>query len=140
MFTRIKLPYELNALERGGISRETMNIHYNFHHKAYEVGLKNTLEKLEIDLVAQFETLGNLLKNLKQLPVAAEIKEAIRFYGGGLLNHNFFFSLLAVGKDQVKEEFFKVIVRDFGSLEKLKKELIEKALILKVQGQIVGSG
>ncbi|CFW93054.1 Superoxide dismutase [Mn/Fe] [endosymbiont DhMRE of Dentiscutata heterogama] len=135
-YQRIKLPYELNELE-WVISFKTMYYHYNILHKNYEVKLLETLRGTEI--MEQFPTLENLMENLAQLP--EEIKDDVRFFGGGLINHNFFFAHLTKFKPEQKErertekispDLLNLIQEKFGSLEKLKKELVKSAL--KVRG------
>ncbi|CAG8453623.1 1145_t:CDS:2 [Racocetra fulgida] len=134
-YQRIKLPYELNELE-WVISFKTMYYHYNILHKNYEVKLLETLRGTEI--MEQFPTLENLMENLEKLP--EEIKDDVRFFGGGLINHNFFFAHLAKFESEQKEreraekispDLLNLIQEKFGSLEKLKKELVKSAL--KVQ-------
>ncbi|CAG8449627.1 7714_t:CDS:2 [Cetraspora pellucida] len=83
----------------------------------------------------QFPTLENLMENLVQLP--EEIKNDVRFFGGGLINHNFFFAHLTKFESEQKErertekispDLLNLIQEKFGSLEKLKKELVKSAL------------
>ncbi|KLL04529.1 MAG: superoxide dismutase [Mycoplasmataceae bacterium RV_VA103A] len=135
-YQRIKLPYELNELE-WVISFKTMYYHYNILHKNYEVKLLETLRGTEIP--EQFPTLENLMENLEKFP--EEIKNDVRFFGGGLINHNFFFSHLVKFESEQKErertekispDLLNLIQEKFGSLEKLKKELVKSAL--KVRG------
>jgi superoxide dismutase len=77
--------------------------------------------------------------NLHNLP--AELKDDIRFFGGGLINHNFFFTHLTKFKPNKKEQegekkisltLLNLIEKDFTNLERLKKELVKSAL--KVRG------
>jgi len=76
---------------------------------------------------------------LEQLP--EEIKDDVRFFGGGLINHNFFFAHLTKFNSNQKEHereekislaFLNLIQEKFTNLEKLKKELVKSAL--KVRG------
>src|SRR4051794_16111733 len=85
-YQRTTLPYELNDLEPI-ISYHTMHWHYNFLHRNYETKLNQVLQGVEIE--KDYPHLENLLTNLNKLP--SELKEEVRFFGGGLLNHNFFF-------------------------------------------------
>jgi len=153
-YGRIELPYELNDLE-SIIDFNTMRFHYDILHKNYEVGLMKILrgsrteEKSEIE--QQFPTLVKLMENLDKLP--SEIREDVRFFGGGLLNHNFFFLNLTKFEPKRKNpearispELLKLIqeyidrkhlsnhlsLKNLTNLEKLEKALIESAL--KVRG------
>ena len=153
-YERIELPYELNQLEPI-IDFNTMRFHYDILHKNYEVGLMKILrgnrteEKSEIE--QQFPTLVKLMENLDKLP--SEIREDVCFFGGGLLNHNFFFQNLTKFEEKQKNpearispELLKLIqeylakkklsnnlsLRSLTNLEKLGKALVESAL--KVRG------
>jgi Fe-Mn family superoxide dismutase len=131
-FKRVDLPYELNELEKI-ISFLTMHYHYNVLHKNYEIKLDETLRGTKIG--EQFLSLEELMKNLEKLP--AEIKDDVRFFGGGLINHNFFFTHLTKFKPnrkeyELEEKFLNLIQEEFDNLEKLKEKLVKSAL--KVRG------
>jgi superoxide dismutase, Fe-Mn family len=135
-YQRIKLPYDLNELEPI-IYFKTMYYHYDILHKNYEVKLNETLRRVELE--EQFPTLEKLMENLEQLP--AGIKDDVRFFGGGLINHNFFFAHLAKFKTRSEDYWVEKIInpalldiieKKFTNLEKLKKELVKSAL--KVRG------
>ena len=131
-YKRIKLPYELNDLEPY-VYFKTMYYHYEILHKNYEVKLAETLRGTGIE--KQFNTLEELMKNLENLP--EEIKEDVRFFGGGLINHNFFFTHL-IKKDNLEEKMsgklLAAINRGFGNLDNLKKRLLENALKIRGSG------
>src|SRR6185436_13418391 len=97
-YKRIKLPYELNDLEPY-VYFKTMYYHYEILHKNYEVKLGETLRGTGIE--KQFDSLEELMENLENLP--EEIKNDVRFFGGGLINHNFFFSHLVKFESEQKE-------------------------------------
>lgn len=143
-YERIVLPYQINDLERV-VSSQTMYYHYNILHKNYEVRLLKTLrgseseEKSEIE--KQFSTLVKLMENLDRLP--EEIREDVRFFGGGLINHNFFFAHLTKFKTQSKGYQFEkridfallnLIREKFTNLEKLEEALVKSALQLQGSG------
>ena len=112
MFRRIELPYKLNHLEPF-ISQGTMNLHYNFHHKVYENNLNEALEKFPN--LWKANSLEDLISKVDDLPL--ELRKSVRDFGGGLLNHNFFFSIL-INNDNSDEKFidsrlFKQIEKDF---------------------------
>ena len=122
-----------------------MLYHYTILHKNYEVKLLETLrgkgneEQSEIE--KQFPTVEELLKNLDKL--SEEIKDDVRFFGGGLINHNFFFAHLAKFKPGRKEHeleekidptLLNLIQEKFTTLERLKRELVKSALRVRGSG------
>src|SRR4051794_3872702 len=144
-----ELPYKLNELEPI-LSYNTMNWHYNFLHLNYEIKLDEVLRGIEVE--KDYPRLENLLTNLNRLP--AELKEEVRFFGGGLLNHNFFFQHLArpnspLTQPKVNEELLSLTeqflqkknllgntlsLQDFSPFEKLKRELVKSALKIRGSG------
>jgi len=84
-----KLPdlgYSFNALEPF-ISAEIMEIHFTKHHQAYVNNLNTALEKAhDADQRGDLTTLINL-------------QQAIRFNGGGHLNHSIFWTNLMPHKE-----------------------------------------
>ncbi|CAG8437474.1 6954_t:CDS:2 [Ambispora leptoticha] len=109
-----------------------MYYHYEILHKNYEVKLGETLRGTEIE--KQFDTLEELMQNLENLP--PEIKNDVRFFGGGLVNHNFFFTHL-LKKDnlekKISNELLEAINNEFG-LSKGK----ELPLVVLVAGIVQG--
>ncbi|WP_339025304.1 superoxide dismutase [Spiroplasma endosymbiont of Agriotes lineatus] len=129
MFQRKELNYSLDALEPI-ISKETMDYHYNKHHKAYEDGLNNTLAKLENN--NKPTDLNQLMRDYLTLP--NEYHVGIRQFGGGLINHNFFFSILAKDKPISNGKLKTLIEETYGSMEKWQEKMCDAAL------QVFGSG
>src|SRR5918912_444119 len=97
-YKRIELPYELDDLQPY-VYFKTMYYHYEILHKNYEVKLGETLRGSKLD--EQFPTLEELMENLENLP--EEVKNDVRFFGGGLVNHNFFFTHLLKKEDLEKK-------------------------------------
>jgi Fe-Mn family superoxide dismutase len=120
-----ELPYELNALEPV-ISAEIMNLHYNKHHAGYVANLNKAMEQL-----ADAE---------QKLDLSAEIalQSAIKFNGGGHLNHSIFWTNLApIGKGgggAPEGALAKAINNDFGSVEKLIELMSAKAVAIQGSG------
>ncbi|CAH1755783.1 23656_t:CDS:2 [Entrophospora sp. SA101] len=116
------------------IGYKTMYYHYQVLHKNYEVKLDETIRGTEIE--KNFPALEELMGSLDKLP--DELKEDVRFFGGGLINHNFFFRHLTKMKMSKKSEenidsnLLETIEKEFTNLENLKKELTKSAL--KVRG------
>jgi len=144
-YERIGLPYEIINGLGGVISFLTMYYHYNILHKNYEVKLLETLRgrkiEKESEIEKKFPNLIKLMENLEQLP--EEIRKDVRFFGGGLINHNFFFSHLAEFKVQpadyqvekrINPSLLSLIQEKFTNLERLKRGLVKSAL------QVRGSG
>ena len=77
-----ELPYDFNALEPV-ISAEIMELHYSKHHKAYVTNLNAALEKYH-----EAETKNDVAAMIT-------LQQAIRFNGGGHINHSVFWTNLA---------------------------------------------
>jgi len=113
------LPYELNALEPV-ISKEIMDLHLNKHHQAYINNLNAALEKYEN----------------ASLEEQIALQPAIKFNGGGYINHCIFWTNLAPtsqgGGTLPPGALADAINRDFGSIEKLIESFRSNAA--KIQG------
>lgn len=124
-YTLPDLPYDYKALEPV-ISSEIMQIHHQKHHNAYVTNLNAALEKYE-----QAE------KN-EDLSTMISLQPAIRFNGGGHLNHSIFWTNLAPkaqgGGEPPKGELSEAINEKWGSLN----TFIEK--FNSTAGPIQGSG
>ena len=120
-----ELPYDFGALEpviSGGI----MEIHYSKHHKAYVVNLNAALEKYH-----EAET-----KNDVAAMIA--LQQAIKFNGGGHINHSIFWTILAPqskgGGHPPKGELARMIEREFGSFDSFKEKLTAAAIGIQGSG------
>lgn len=143
IYQRINLDeyYPLHALEPH-ISQEIMDDHYNGNHKLYEKNLNLVLSQLEKreqeNIKKNYPNLEKLLQDLEKLSFSPLVKAEIRFHGGGLVNHNLFFSHLASQiisieekgrQERVSEDFLKTLKNDgFDGLDDLKERLIKKSL------------
>lgn len=124
MYNKIKLPFEYNGLEPY-IDEETVKTHYGKHLQTYETNLNKALEGYEE--YTKGKTLDQLIKNLADLP--EEIRTAVVNNGGGVSNHNLYFSILSPNAKKSPEgKFLEEINKTFGSLEKLKEELTNAAI------------
>ncbi|CAH1755744.1 4995_t:CDS:1 [Entrophospora sp. SA101] len=143
-YKRIELPYQLGDLEQI-ISLATMRFHYAILHQNYENKLLETLRGRKIaeesEIEKKFPTLIKLLENLEILP--EEIKDDVRFFGGGLINHNFFFLQLTPFKpnrqeyeleEKISLALLNLIQQRFTNLKGLKRELIASALRVRGAG------
>ena len=126
MYNKINLPYDFNALEPY-IDEETMRTHYGKHHTAYETNLNKALEGKEEFTTGK--TLEQLISKVYELPET--IRTAVVNNGGGVLNHNLYFSILSPNPKKAPEgKLLEEINKTFGSVDKLKEELSNAALTL----------
>lgn len=123
------LPFGYAALEPV-IDEATLWLHHDQHHRAY-------VEKTNAALARFPQWLGlsieELLRRLPEVP--AEIREAIRQFGGGHANHQFFWKILAPPAARVPTGDLAVFIRrDFGSFENFQAQF-------EAEGNaLVGSG
>lgn len=97
-----------------------MQIHHQKHHQTYVNNLNAAEEQLQDAIskneVSKIIALGN----------------AIKFNGGGHLNHTIFWQNLSPNKSEPSNDLKKAIEQRFGSFENFKKEMT--ALTVAVQG------
>ncbi|MBM3207190.1 MAG: superoxide dismutase [Chlamydiae bacterium] len=119
------LPYDFDALEPV-ISAEIMQLHYSKHHNAYVSNLNIALEKYH-------EAEG-------KADVAAMIalQQAIKFNGGGHVNHSIFWTNLApIGKgggDAPSGALAQAIDQEFGSFNALIEKFSAKTVAIQGSG------
>jgi len=113
------LPYDYAALEPV-ISREIMNLHHSKHHQTYVTNLNAAEEKLK----AAVEK-GDVSTQIALAP-------AIKFNGGGHLNHAIFWQNLSPAKSEPSPELCAAINNAFGSFDKFKTLL--SATTVAIQG------
>jgi len=114
------LPYDYNALEPV-ISAEIMQLHHSKHHATYVNNLNVAEEKLH-DAVAKGDVSSVL-----------GLHGALKFNGGGHLNHSIFWqNLCPGGSGDPSGELAEAITRDFGSFQAMKDKL--SASTVAVQG------
>lgn len=119
------LPYDFSALVPV-ISAEIMEIHYTKHHKAYVANLNAALEKYH-----EAETKNDIASMIA-------LQSAIKFNGGGHINHSIFWTLLAPvsrAQGQVPEgDLARMIERDFHSFDLFKERLSAAAIGIQGSG------
>ncbi|KAH8983665.1 Mn superoxide dismutase [Lactarius deliciosus] len=105
-----KLPYAYDALEPH-ISAEIMELHHSKHHQTYVNGL-NAAEEAYFKAPSTREKIA--------------LQAALKFNGGGHINHTLFWKNLAPVKEgggRLKDGKLKAAIeRDFGSVETFKKQ------------------
>lgn len=116
-----QLPYALNALEPV-ISEAIMDVHYNKHHAAYVNNLNAALKKSEN-------------ASLDDMIV---LQSAIKFNGGGHINHSLFWENLAPkghgGGGAPSGKLAETINQTFGSFNVFKEKFTEKAVGVQGSG------
>lgn len=117
----MKLPYAYNALEPY-IDEATMKLHHDKHHQTYVDKLNAALEpypglqKLKVE---------DLLKDLNKIPEAG--RNAIKNHGGGVLNHNMFWTIMR--KDvPITKIMSEAINTAFDGFDSFKKQLSDSAM------------
>ncbi len=120
-FTLPKLEYGFAALEPN-IDKMTMEIHYTKHHQGY----LNNLNKIIESNVS--------LQNLKIEEVLPKITNeksdnGLKNNAGGHFNHTFFWNILTPKQSskEPKGDFLNHVIKDFGSLDRLKVSFDEAA-------------
>jgi len=100
------LPYDYSALEPA-ISGEIMELHHSKHHQTYVTNINVALEKN-----AAAEAAGDMAEQIA-------LQGAIKFNGGGHVNHSIFWTNLCPKKDfePPSGAIEAAITEEFGSLE-----------------------
>uniref|UniRef100_A0A914BWM7 Superoxide dismutase n=1 Tax=Acrobeloides nanus TaxID=290746 RepID=A0A914BWM7_9BILA len=104
------LPYDYNALEPI-ISAEIMQIHHQKHHATYVSNLNQAEEKTQEALAKG------------DIRAAIGFQGALKFNGGGHINHSIFWTTLCKDGGEPSGELLAAIKRDFGSLQNLQQKL-----------------
>lgn len=103
-----EMPYDFNALEPV-ISGQIMEIHYTKHHNAYVTNLNAALEKY------------SEAESKNDIAAMIALQQAIKFNGGGHVNHSIFWTNLAPtskgGGTPPSGDLAKTIAQEFGSLD-----------------------
>jgi len=115
------LPYDYSALEPV-ISPEIMQLHHSKHHQTYVNNYNVATDKL-----AEAVEKGDA-------SAIIGLQGALKFNGGGNINHSIFWQNLCPEKDsgQPEGELLEAINRDFGSVQAMQDKL--SASTVAVQG------
>eukprot|EP00891_Asterochloris_glomerata_P002732 jgi/Astpho2/2732/Aster-00913 len=110
------LPYDYGALEPH-IPAEIMKLHHGAHHKTYVTNLNSTYEQYQS---AESKT---------DVPKMIQLQQAIKFNGGGHVNHSIFWQNLTPPKDYEPPsgKLQRAIEEEFGSLDKLTTKIDDAA-------------
>jgi superoxide dismutase, Fe-Mn family len=104
------LPYAYNALEPY-IDAQTMEIHYDRHHRAYFNNFVNAVKGTP----AESMTLEQIFAKM------STYNDAVRNNGGGYYNHILFWNNLSANGGQPSAALAKAIDETFGSMDKFKE-------------------
>lgn len=115
------LAYQYKELEPH-ISETQLTIHHQKHHQAYVTGANAILEKLD-----------KARKDGTDLDVKSTLKE-LSFHIGGHVLHSLFWGNLAPCTSGPGGILGDVLVKEFGSLERFKKEFTQAAVSVEGSG------
>jgi Fe-Mn family superoxide dismutase len=119
------LAYDFNALEPV-ISAEIMQLHYSKHHNAYVTNLNAALEKY-----CEAESKGDMAAMIG-------LQQAIRFNGGGHVNHSIFWTNLAPpshgGGGAPSGDLSSALMKEFGSIESFIEKFSSQTVAIQGSG------
>ncbi|MCB1118040.1 MAG: superoxide dismutase [Chlamydiia bacterium] len=117
------LPYDYSALEPV-ISAEIMELHHKKHHQGYVTKLNEAMEKYET-----LESKGDVAGMIA-------LQSAIKFNGGGHVNHSLFWTMLAPeGSSGLEKGALSQAIDDaFGSFEKFQEKFNTKTAAIQGSG------
>ncbi|NFF37730.1 superoxide dismutase, partial [Clostridium botulinum] len=117
-------PYNYDSLGPE-IDKETVDIHYNKHLQTYVNNLNNILKGHEE--FVDGKSLGKILSDVNSIP--EEIRQGVINQGGGVFNHNLYFSILSPTPKKAPEgKLLDEINNSFGNLEELKDKISNAAI------------
>ncbi|BDV03789.1 MAG: superoxide dismutase [Mn/Fe] 2 [Candidatus Hepatoplasma scabrum] len=117
-YKRIELPFKYEYLEPY-IDRRTIQLHYENHHAGYE---RNLIAKIKnVGFEKRYPTLEDLMRNYQKIE-NPEVRIAVREFGGGLINHNFLWTILKPNIELKDGNLKRAIEREWGSFAKFKEE------------------
>jgi len=121
------LKYDYGALEPA-ISGVIMETHHSKHHQTYV----NGLNQAEADY-KEAQAADDIKKQIA-------LQAALKFNGGGHLNHSLFWENLSPAKDQGGQfssgQFAKLVEQEFGSLENMQSAVTKAALGIQGSGWV----
>jgi len=127
-FVLADLPFAYDALEPH-IDQKTLQVHHRGHHATYVKKLNEVVAKLP---ELQNLTLAGLLENLARVPPAS--RTAVKDNGGGHLNHDLFWSVLAPAPAQAPQgeqtpqgALARALDDNFGSFGEFRRKFSEAA-------------
>lgn len=118
-FDKVKLAYGYSELEPT-IDALTVETHYTKHLQTYANNLNNLLEGQD-EFVGN-KTLEDILSDINSIP--EDIRQGVINNGGGVSNHNFYFSILSPNaKKGPSGKLLEAINDKFASVEAMKEKM-----------------
>lgn len=111
-----ELSYKYNELEPF-IDETTMSFHYEKHHAGYTQKLNAAIQQSPELADVRVE---DMLKDLNNLP--ENVRDTIKNNGGGYVNHNLFWSILAPSGVMMSERMKSLLESNFDSVESFKEK------------------
>jgi len=116
-FQQVQLNYDMNSLEPA-IGGDTMDFHYNKHHKAYTTNFNSLYEK-----EAQGTPLMEVIENV------SKYSDGLKNNLGGWYNHNMFWNILTPNSTKAPiGDLAEAINTSFGSFEAMKEQFNAAAM------------
>ncbi|XP_059317961.1 superoxide dismutase [Mn], mitochondrial [Lycium ferocissimum] len=126
-FSLPDLPYDYGALEPA-ITGEIMQIHHQKHHQTYITNYNKALDQLH-EAITKGDT-----------PTVAKLQSAIKFNGGGHINHSVFWKNLAPvrdgGGEPPKGSLGSAIDIHFGTIEAVIQHMNAEGAALQGSGWV----
>ena len=120
-----ELPYDFAALEPV-ISGQIMELHYTKHHNGYVTNLNAALEKYKD------------AESKNDIAAMIALQQAVKFNGGGHVNHSIFWTNLApIGKgggEPPAGNLLKAIQAEFGTIENLIEKMSGQSVSIQGSG------
>lgn len=111
-----ELSYGYNALEPY-IDAQTMELHYDKHHRGYFNNFLKAIEGTDLVSVAMPEIFAKI----------TDYAAAVRNNGGGYFNHQLFWENMSAEATALSPGFEKALVDNFGSVNQFKDEFSKAA-------------
>ena len=124
MIEFMDLGFNKNELEPT-ISEKTIEFHYGKHHKAYVDKVNELIKDTEFSDMSLEEIIKNSYGNQDLL--------ALYNNAGQVYNHNMYWKSFGIGK-RLSSDLREKIIEEYGSMDELKRMLIEKGM------SVFGSG
>ncbi len=112
------LPYDYKALEKHGMSAETLKLHHDFHHKAYVDNGNKLIEGTEWDS----EPLEDIIRN--NYDSTTSIQNGIFNNLSQFWNHNQFWEMMGPTGRDMPFELEAAILDSFKTIEDFKQAFI----------------
>ncbi|WP_010665328.1 superoxide dismutase [Marinilabilia salmonicolor] len=111
-----ELGYAYDALEPY-IDAQTMELHYDKHHRGYYGKFMKAIEGTEMETTAMHQIFANVSGH----------SESVRNNGGGYYNHRLFWENMSPDGGEPSARLLNSLVKDFGSMDEFKKEFSNAA-------------